>query len=128
MSEIGRKIKELRLLSGMSQEALGKRVGVQRAAINKYEKGTVENISIKTIEKMADVFNVNPNYIVGWNGRPNDALAVEVKVLQGVKRFYGESTVDLIEDFIELTPTGKRRVLQYAGDMLQVYGEERKTT
>lgn len=128
MSEIGRKIKELRLLSGISQEALGKRVGVQRAAINKYEKGTVENISIKTIEKMADVFNVNPNYIVGWNGRPNDALAVEVKVLQGVKRFYGESTVDLIEDFIELTPTGKRRVLQYAGDMLQVYGEERKTT
>lgn len=121
MSQIGQKIRELRTLSGMSQEALGKRIGVQRAAINKYEKGTVENISTRTIEKMADVFNVSPTYIVGWDSRPSDALAVEVKVLQGVKRFYGESTVDLIEDFVELNPTGKRRVLQYTGDMLHVY-------
>ena len=34
----GERIKELRVLEGMSQEELGRRVGVQRAAINKYEK------------------------------------------------------------------------------------------
>ena len=38
MSNPGKKIKELRLMSGMSQEELGKRVGVQRAAIQKYER------------------------------------------------------------------------------------------
>ena len=42
----GERIKELRLLAEMSQEELGSRVGVQRAAINKYEKGTVENIPV----------------------------------------------------------------------------------
>ena len=38
----GTRIKELRKLSEMSQEELGRRVGVQREAINKYEKGSVE--------------------------------------------------------------------------------------
>ena len=37
----------------MSQEELGRRVGVQRAAINKYEKGTVSNIPLSTIEQIA---------------------------------------------------------------------------
>lgn len=33
----GEKIKMLRVKKGMSQEELGKKVGVQKAAINKYE-------------------------------------------------------------------------------------------
>ena len=40
---------------------------VQRAAINKYEKGSVTNIPIHTIEKIASVLDVSPTYIVGWN-------------------------------------------------------------
>lgn len=120
-NHIGNKIKELRMISGMSQEALGKRIGVQRAAINKYEKGTVENVPIKTIEKMAEVFEVNPSYIVGWGIEGRDPLAFEVKVLQGVKTFYGEESVDLLEGFSELTTTGKRKVLHYVDDMAKVY-------
>ena len=95
----GTRIKELRILSGMSQEELGRRVGVQRAAINKYEKGTVTNIPIQTIEKMAQVFDVSPTYIVGWNGDNDNPLAAEVKVLTGVKQFFGEDAVDLLECF-----------------------------
>lgn len=34
----GTRIKELRTIADMSQEELGRRVGVQRAAIQKYEK------------------------------------------------------------------------------------------
>ena len=45
----GTRIKELRQLAGLSQEELGRRVGVQRAAINKYEKGAVTNIPTTVI-------------------------------------------------------------------------------
>lgn len=38
MNGIGIRIKKLRALARLSQEELGGRVGVQRAAINKYEK------------------------------------------------------------------------------------------
>lgn len=122
----GAKIKYLRSLTDMSQEELGRRVGVQRAAINKYEKGTVENIPIKTIEKIARVFDVSPTYIVGWNGYADNPLAVEVKLLQGIKRYYGSDIVEIIEQYVHLNSIGKKRVLQYIGDMSLVYEDGEK--
>lgn len=112
----GERIKELRLLAEMSQEELGRRVGVQRAAINKYEKGTVENIPLKTIEKIAQVFDVSPTYIVGWN-KDEATLSAEVKIIQGVSFFYGKESVELLESFNNLTPKGKKKVLQYVDDI-----------
>lgn len=120
----GDRIKYLRSLTDMSQEELGRRVGVQRAAINKYEKGTVENIPIKTIEKIANVFDVSPTYIVGWNGDSDNPLSVEVKLLQGVKRFYGNDTVELIEMYTHLNSKGKSKVFEYALDMSRIYETE----
>jgi transcriptional regulator with XRE-family HTH domain len=121
-THIGERIKYLRLLADMSQEELGKRVGVQRAAINKYEKGSVTNIPISTIEKIACVFDVSPNYIVGWDESEFNPLAAEVKVLQGVKKYYGNQTVDLIEVYVQLNAAGRKRVFQYAEDMGLIYG------
>ena len=120
----GARIKYLRQISDMSQEELGLRIGVQRAAINKYEKGTVENIPLKTIEKIADVFEVSPNYIVGWDNVESNPLSAEVKVLQGVKHFYGNECVELLEHFVNLNSTGKKRVHQYVDDMSMIYEEE----
>ena len=128
MSEaIGEKIKYLRLLANMSQEELGNRVGVQRAAINKYEKGSVTNIPIVTIEKIAKVFDVSPTYIVGWDNVEINPLSAEVKVLQGVKRFYGREVVEIIEIYTQLSPVGKKRVIQYLEDMQRLYGEDEIT-
>lgn len=117
----GTRIKELRTLSGMSQEELGRRVGVQRAAINKYEKGTVENIPIKTIEKIAITFDVSPTYIVGWNGDESNPLSAEVKVIQGVQKFFGKDAVELLEAYTQLNSKGKKRVHQYLDDILINY-------
>lgn len=122
----GTKIKELRTIANMSQEELGRRVGVQRAAINKYEKGTVENIPIKTIEKIANVFEVSPTYIVGWNDIESNPLSAEIKVLQGVKRFYGSDSVDLLERFIHLNKKGKQRLRQCMEDLSLIYSNRKE--
>lgn len=124
MTSPGEKIRYLRQLTNMSQEELGRRVGVQRAAINKYEKGSVTNIPLNTIEKIARVFDVTPTYIVGWDGAESNPLAVEVKILQGVRKFYGKETVELIEGFLPLDNNGKKRVLQYVEDMGMIYADE----
>lgn len=120
----GTRIKELRLLAGMSQEELGKRVGVQRAAINKYEVGSVTNIPIATIEKMAAIFDVSPTYIVGWNETSSSPLSAEVKVLQGVKLFYGADAVDLLELYTSLSKDGRQRLFQYASDISMLYPKD----
>ena len=121
MTNPGTKIKYLRQLANMSQEELGRRVGVQRAAINKYEKGSVTNIPISTIEKMAKLFEVSPTYILGWDEVSGDPLSAEVKVLQGVQRFYGADVVELIESYQSLDNNGKKRVQQYLDDLSMVY-------
>ena len=119
----GERIKYLRQLTEMSQEELGRRVGVQRAAINKYEKGSVTNIPIATIEKIAAVFDVSPTYIVGWNGNTSNPLSSEVKVIQGVKKLYGADAVELLESYTVLTKEGKKRLCMYADDLTKIYSD-----
>ena len=53
---MGEYIKQLRTSHGFSQEELGKMVGVNRAAVNKWECGRVENIKRSTIEQLAKNF------------------------------------------------------------------------
>lgn len=69
------KIKHLRLQKGLTQEELGQLVGVQRAAINKYEKGTVVNIKRSTLQKLADALGVLPVDLLDDEETPNDVRA-----------------------------------------------------
>lgn len=55
---IGSYIKKLRKENGYSQEELGRLLGVQRAAVNKWESGTVKNLKRDTIKKLSEIFNV----------------------------------------------------------------------
>lgn len=57
---IGSYIKRLRTENGYSQEELGKLLGVQRAAVQKWERGTVKNLKRETIKKLSEIFNVPP--------------------------------------------------------------------
>lgn len=120
----GTRIKYLRDLTGLSQEELGRRVGLQRAAINKYEKGTVENIPIKTIEKIARVFDVSPTFIVGWSETNSNSLSAEVKIIQGIQRFYGKDAVEMLQTYLTLNKIGKNRALQYLEELSKLYCEE----
>ena len=53
---MGKRIYMKRTENGMTMKQLADRLGVQTSAINKYEKGAVENIKRKTIEDMAKIF------------------------------------------------------------------------
>ena len=124
MTTLGTRIKKLRIIEDLSQEELGRRVGVQRAAIQKYEKGTVTNIPINTIEKIANVLNVSPAYIVGWDSNGDDPLAMEVKIVQGVKKLFGNQAVDLLETYTQLDNMGKKKLYQYSIDMFKLHGSQ----
>jgi transcriptional regulator with XRE-family HTH domain len=63
---MGERIKELRISKGYTQEELGKKLGLKKAAIQKYENGDVENIKRSKIKLLADALGVTPSYIMGW--------------------------------------------------------------
>lgn len=62
--DMGERIKQLRLANGLTQEELGKYLGVQKSAIRKYEKGAVKNIKRSSIEIMSNLFKVSPSYLM----------------------------------------------------------------
>lgn len=53
MDNIGQLIREARIAKGLTQEELGKLVGVQKSAIAKYENGRVVNIKRSTLQGLA---------------------------------------------------------------------------
>lgn len=70
MSTTGDRIRALRRAAHLSQEELGARVGVQKAAIHKYESGLVVNLKRSTMEKLAAALNTTPAYLLGLDEMP----------------------------------------------------------
>lgn len=54
--------KELR----MTLEDVGNALGVTRVAVSRWENGLINNISIEKIEKIAEVLQCPPSYLMGW--------------------------------------------------------------
>lgn len=63
--EMGDIIKQLRLKKGLTQEELGKVVGVKKAAVQKWESGMTKNLRRSVIKKLSDYFGVSPSYLMG---------------------------------------------------------------
>jgi transcriptional regulator with XRE-family HTH domain len=69
--DLGNIIKQLRIENNLTQEELGKLVGLKKAAIHKYESGIVQNMKRTTISKLANIFNVSPSYLLGYTDERN---------------------------------------------------------
>ena len=62
---LGEKIRKRRIELGMTMDDLGNAIGVQRSAINKYEKGFITDLMRSTIQALANALNVSPLYLLG---------------------------------------------------------------
>ena len=61
----GDRIKERRLALGLTLEELGKKVGVGKSTVRKWETGYIANMRRDKIAKLADALGVSPLYIMG---------------------------------------------------------------
>ncbi len=77
-STVGKILKELRIGSGFTQEELGSKIGVKKAAIGKYESGAVENLKRQTAIRLAEIFEVSPAYIMGFCKNEKVSRVVEI--------------------------------------------------
>ena len=58
--DVGLYIKKLRENRGLTQEQLGELVGVQKAAVQKWESGTTKNLKRHVVKALSDYFDVSP--------------------------------------------------------------------
>lgn len=63
---IGERIKLHREKANLTQDELAKQLNTTKQTVYKYENNVVTNIPSDKIEKMAELFGVNPGYLMGW--------------------------------------------------------------
>lgn len=101
--EIGELIKKARIDKGLTQEELGKLVGVQKSAIAKYENGRVVNIKRSTLQKLADALNLRGSDLI-VEANPKEAAELSARVL------IDSELREVIEGFCLLSAADKQTV------------------
>ena len=101
--DMGTRIRDARLAKGMTQEELGKLVGVQKSAIAKYEKGRVVNIKRSTLQKIAGALNMSPTNLI-FEESPKEAANLHVKIITDL------DLMDALKDYYCLSEENKKMV------------------
>lgn len=101
----GERIRQLRIEHQMTQDELGAKVGVQKAAIYKYENGLIVNLKRSTIEKLALVLDTTPTYLMGMEDDEPEQTALT------------PAQASLLAVFNELNKEGQSKVIGYAEDL-----------
>jgi len=122
MSNMGERIRMLRESLHMTQEELGEKIGVKKAAVNKYETGDVENIKRSSLFVMAELFGVSPSYLLGWDGAKTieDSAVENVQIDELIEKAYGGKTVELVRIFQQLNNEGKQKVCDFVSDLIEI--------
>ena len=108
---MGEYIKYLRTERNLSQEELGKMVGVQRAAVQKWENGHVENIKRSTIKKLSAIFNVSPCDLMKWDEETQTISSIETK--------YNKTVTEALNLFQQLDDFDQERIIERMETMLE---------
>src|SRR5438874_6261666 len=59
------RLRMARLQLRLSQESLGKAIGQDQSYVSKLERGDLLDITISTLERLADVLSVSTDYLLG---------------------------------------------------------------
>lgn len=102
----GERIRQLRIEHQMTQEELGAKVGVQKAAIYKYENGLVVNLKRSILEKLALVLDTTPTYLMGME----DAEPARASLTP--------AQTALLDNFDQLNEEGQTKALEYVEDLV----------
>jgi len=123
---MGERIKQLRLQAHMTQEELGKVIGVNKAAIQKYESGQTTNMKRNKIAALSKFFKVTPTWLMGFEDddfdeqyNANGKLSKELQVMDDVADTFGESTRNFLFLLNQLDDVDKARIMERIQTMLE---------
>jgi transcriptional regulator with XRE-family HTH domain len=60
---IGKRIKAARERNNLTQEELGKKLGLNKSSIQRYETGKIQKIKLPILENIAFILGVNPSWL-----------------------------------------------------------------
>lgn len=125
MSVFGERLKELRKESELTQKELADKLSISSSAVAMYERGNREP-SFEIMEEIADLFNVDMNFLLGKSQERN-ATQINIKISAGGENEQKESLADIehqeavekaAELFSQLSEEERKQVLAYGEFLL----------
>lgn len=127
---IGDRIKKARLQRGLTLIEVAEKLGKTEATIQRYESGNIKNLKNDTIEELANVLNVSPAHLMGWDTptTPSNMIAfspatVKIPILGkiacGDPITAEENLIGYRYDSPDNLPSGNLFYLQAKGDSME---------
>lgn len=101
---VGERIKEIRNKVGMSQVDFADKINVSKQTLYKYENNIITNIPSDKIEAAAQLGNVTPSYLMGWESVSDEDIA---------NVFVQDSLENIIDDIEAFSPKEKTYFKKY---------------
>lgn len=87
MASFKEMLKYLRLRENLSQSELAEKLGVAKSTISMYEVGKREP-DFETLEAIADLFNVDMNFLLGKDGSENDRYYINAETAKAAQEIF----------------------------------------
>lgn len=144
--EVGKRIKNARLVAGLSLKELGEKIELSEGNVQRYEAGKIKGVDVNILKKIASALNCTEAYLMGWEEEKtfdenaptqrldifqipgiknnlvqiNDSVKIPVlgEVAAGIPIFAAENYIDTIEISPELASNGEYFALYIKGDSM----------
>lgn len=95
---IGDRIKYFREQKHMTQEELSKLLNTTKQTVYKYENNVITNIPSDKIERMANIFSVDPTVLMGWDP---EFIRIEQEITKAEARNNFRNSEKIIDDRVD---------------------------
>ena len=121
---VGERMKEIRKRLGMSQVAFADKINVSKQTLYKYENNIITNIPSDKIEAAAELGNVSPAFLMGWemddgdigNTFMADSLEDEIDSMKS----FSPSEKNHFKAYINLMEINRKKVDNYTKQLLSI--------
>lgn len=139
MATMNDKIKELRKRKNITLLEMADFLGVKESTAQRYESGSIKSMRYETICKLAELFDCDPGYIMGWKDTPgtfnvtitnssvvNGNHASSLILQTGVEesREMTDQAAELLRIFNSLSVKGQTILLSRAFELEEKYSKD----
>lgn len=109
---IGDRIRTEREKMGITQTDLAKAISVSKQTLYKYENNIITNIPSDKIEKLSQILDISPDYIMGWN--KDYDLCKKLKKIEKIENIFESLSQKFncsVDEVVEILSSKKSNLL-----------------